>query len=63
MAAKVHIIINPKTGQVEFEVEGVMGASCTDITKALTKGHVVQDEKLTEDYYVPSTEPAYVDEG
>lgn len=57
---KVQITINPKTGQVEFEVEGVLGASCTDITNALTKGHIVQDEKLTEDYYVPQEEPAYV---
>jgi Protein of unknown function (DUF2997) len=60
MTKKVHIIINPKTGQVEFEVEGVMGGACTDITSALTKGHLVQEEKLTEDYFVPSEEPAYV---
>jgi hypothetical protein len=60
MAKKVHIVINPKTGQVEFEVEGVMGGACTDITQALVKGHLVQDERLTEDYYVPQEEPAYV---
>lgn len=60
MAKKVHIVINPKTGQVEFEVEGVMGGACTDITNALVKGHLVQDERLTEDYYVPQEEPAYV---
>lgn len=62
MAKKVHIVINPKTGQVEFEVEGVMGGACTDITNALVKGHLVQDEKLTEDYYSPISEPAYVEE-
>ena len=60
MSKKVHIIINPKTGQVEFEVEGVAGGACTDITNALVKGHLVQDERLTEDFYTPSTEPAYV---
>ena len=60
MAKKVHIVINPKTGQAEFEVEGVMGGACTDITNALVKGHLVQDERLTEDYYVPQEEPAYV---
>lgn len=62
MSKKVHIIINPKTGQVEFEVEGVMGGACTDITKQLTKGHIVQDEQLTEDFYQAQEEPAYVGE-
>jgi hypothetical protein len=57
---RLHIVINPKTRQVEFEVEGVVGGACTDITNALVKGHLVQDEKLTEDYYTPSVEPAYV---
>lgn len=60
MPAKVQISINPKTGQVEFEIEGVAGSSCTDITSALAKGHVIQDERLTEDYYTPAEEPAYV---
>lgn len=61
MSKKVHIIINPKTGQVEFEVEGVLGGACTDITSALVKGHLVQEEQLTEDFYTPQTTPAYVD--
>lgn len=60
MAKKVHIIIDPKTGRVEYEVEGVLGGACTDITSALTKGHQVEQEQLTEDYYVPQEEPAYV---
>jgi hypothetical protein len=62
MSKRVHIAINPKTGQVEFEVEGVMGGACTDITQALVKGHLVQDERLTEDYYSPISEPAYVED-
>lgn len=62
MSKRVHIAINPKTGQVEFEVEGVTGSGCTDITQALVKGHLVQDERLTEDFYVPQTEPAYVED-
>ena len=56
---KVHVIINPKTGEIEYEVEGVMGGACTDITSALAKGQTVKDERLTEDYYSPSIEPAY----
>jgi hypothetical protein len=62
MPKTVHICINPKTGQVEFEVEGVMGGACTDITNALVKGHLVQDERLTEDFYVPQESPNYIDE-
>lgn len=59
----VHIIIDPKTAQVEFEVEGVVGGACTDITSALTKGHLVQESELTEDYYTPSELPAYNEDG
>lgn len=59
---KLHIIINPKTGVAEFEVEGVMGGACTDITNALAKGHEVKEERLTEDFYVPQEEPAYTGE-
>jgi hypothetical protein len=62
MAKRVHIIINPKTGTVEYEVEGVIGGACTDITSALTKGHQVENEQLTEDYYAPQVEPAYTGE-
>ncbi len=60
MAKKIHIIVNPKTGQVEFEVEGVIGASCTDLTNALAKGHKVEAEQLTEDYFQASVNPAYI---
>ena len=59
---EVHVIIDPDTGEVEFEVNGVLGGKCTDITAALTKGQEVLDEKLTEDYYTPQEEPAYVED-
>jgi hypothetical protein len=59
----LHIVIDPKTGKVQYEVEGVLGASCTDITAALTKGHLVEDEQLTEDYFVPGSLPAYTSDG
>lgn len=57
---KVHAIINKKTGQVEFEVEGIAGGRCTDITKVLQEGHEVQQEQFTEEYYSPSEMPAYI---
>ena len=62
MAKEVHIIIDPKTGKMEFEVNGVVGESCTDITQVLTRSHEVEDEQLTEDYYTPNSEPVYVED-
>lgn len=59
---KVHIIIDPKTSEVQYEVEGVIGGACTDITSALTKGHEVLQERLTEDYFVAQESPAYVED-
>lgn len=63
MSKKVHIVIDPKTGKVEFEVEGVVGAKCTDITAALVKGQIIEDEQLTEDYYEAQELPAYAEDG
>jgi hypothetical protein len=62
MKPTLHIVVNPKTGEVQFEVEGMMGTGCTDLTAALTQGHAVQEERLTEDYYAPQEEPAYTGE-
>jgi hypothetical protein len=59
---RLHGCINPKTGLVEFEVEGVMGGACTDITNALAKGQQVLEERLTEDFFVPNESPNYINE-
>lgn len=59
---RLHVIINPKTGLVEFEVEGVVGGACTDITAQLTKGQQVLEERLTEDFLVPNESPNYINE-
>lgn len=58
----LHAIINPETGQVEFEVQGLVGAKCTDITAVLQAGHDVEAEEFTEDYYEAQERPAYVDD-
>ncbi len=60
MPMKVNIIIDPKTARVEFEVEGVVGGACTEITQALVKGHEVLDEELTEDYFSVENLPQYI---
>jgi len=59
---KLHAIIDPKTGRIEFEVEGLVGGKCTDITKALQAAHEVEDERYTEEYFVASENPAYVED-
>lgn len=58
----VQICIDPKTGKVEYEVQGVVGGACTDITNALVKGHLVEEEELTEDFYTPQEEPQFVED-
>lgn len=62
MAVKLHAIINPKTGEAEFEVEGLAGKRCTSITEALQAGHEVQDEQYTEEYYEPQEMPQWIEE-
>jgi len=57
---EIYIVIDPKTGKVEYEVNGVVGESCTDITNVLARGHEVEEERLTEEYYTPAEEPAYI---
>lgn len=62
MSVKVHAIIDPKTGEVQFEVEGVVGNRCSDITQVLQQGHEVLEERYTEEYYDPVESPAYVED-
>lgn len=57
---KIHVAINKKTGEVEYEIEGIVGAKCTDLTSLLQKGHQILEEQYTEDYYTPSESPAFV---
>ena len=59
--AKVHVTVDPKTGQASFEVEGVVGGKCTDITNALTLGKQVLEQQFTSEYCVPETLPDYVE--
>ena len=59
MAKKIIIKIDPKTATIEYTVDGVQGASCTDITSALVQGQEVTKEGFSESYYVPDTLPAY----
>jgi len=53
---KLTIVVSP-TGEVETKVDGVKGAKCTDITKALEKalGKTVSSKKTGEYYEQPNT--------
>ncbi len=62
MPRKIQIIINPKTGEREFEIQGVIGAKCTDLSTVLARDQEVKDEQYTEDYYTPQTEPQFVED-
>lgn len=57
---KVEVIINPKTGEMEFGVEGVLGGKCTDITEVLTQSNEAVDTQYTHEYEVPDVLPDYI---
>jgi hypothetical protein len=57
---KVTVVIDPKTGEMEFEVEGVAGIKCTEITDALVASHEQVDQQFTHEYEVPDTLPDYI---
>lgn len=60
MQPRIDIIIDPKTGAVSYEISGVPGTQCTDLTAILTKGQRIKEEQLTAEYYKAQEEPAYV---
>lgn len=59
--AKVIVKIDPKTGIKSYEVEGVAGSKCTDLTNILTAGKNVLEERYTSEYCIPDLEQAYLD--
>ena len=60
MSQKVTVVINPKTGTMEFEVEGVAGGKCTEITDALVQSNEHVETQYTQEYEVPDTLPDYI---
>lgn len=57
---KVTVVVNPKTGEVSYEVEGVMGGQCKDITDLLIQGQEVVEHQLTSEYQEFEEMPDYV---
>jgi len=56
----VTVKIDPKTGEMTFEVAGVMGGKCNDITAALTAAHEVQEHEVTAEACEVEELPDYV---
>ena len=62
MSKEVRIRINPKTCEIEYEINGVVGPSCTDLTDQLTQGDDILEQKHTDGYYIPLPVPEYIQE-
>ena len=63
MSKKVTVIIDPKSGEVEYQVEGVQGGKCTDITEVLTQSNQALDVQHTHEYHVPDVLPDFIGSG
>lgn len=61
--AKVHVTIDPKTGERTYEVEGVGGVGCDQITQALEQANEVIEHQYTSEYTLPDYLPDYINEG
>jgi len=59
--SQVTVKINPKDGTSTFEVNGVEGTKCEEITEALTRHNEEVDKQFTEEYYVPDELPDRID--
>lgn len=60
---KIIIKIDPKKGTVSYEIEGMAGASCTELANVLTAGQRVEEEGHTQAFYLPDEVPVSVEEG
>lgn len=63
MSKKVTVEIDPETNEMTFEVEGVQGGKCTDITQVLTQSNQTLDVQHTHEYHVPDVLPDYINTG
>jgi hypothetical protein len=60
MSQQVTVVINPKSGEMTLEVNGVSGGSCTDITAQLVKANEQKEQTLTAEYSTPDVLPDYI---
>ena len=60
--AQVTVIIDPKTGEREYQVEGIQGTKCTDITEVLVAANDHVETKYTEEYAEQQELPDYIND-
>ncbi len=60
---EIEVVIDPKTREMTFEIKGMPGTGCTDLTNALTQGKQVLEQENTCEYYENAERPDYIDQG
>lgn len=60
---QVVVVHDPKTGETSYEVVGMPGTGCTDLTNALTQGKEVTEHHLTSEYCEQQERPDYINGG
>ena len=60
---QVKVVIDPATGEKTYEVIGMPGTGCTDLTNALTQGTKILQQENTCEYYENAERPDYIDQG
>jgi hypothetical protein len=59
--AKVIVRIDTRTSELSYEIDGVLGNKCKDITDLLREGLDVIQEKDKEEMYLTSDLPDFID--
>ena len=60
--AKCFVIIDPETGDRQYEIEGVGGVACDEITEALEQCNEVIEREYTQEFHNPELLPDYLHE-
>ncbi len=63
MSKEVRVKIDPKTCEIEYEVSGISGPNCTDITDKLVGDDEVVEQGVTDEYHIPLPVPEFVTDG
>lgn len=60
--ANVIVCIDPKSMKTTFEVNGIKGESCTEVTEQLAAGREIEDQNTTEEFHYRDSLPNYRDD-
>ncbi len=60
---EIEVVIDPVTRERTYEIKGMQGTGCTDLTNALTQGSKVLEQTNTCEYYEEQGRPDYIDSG